>query len=282
MKKFLVGGLFAVVGLAAFAGTCNVSHVGFNTIGSHDTAAGQVDNNSGVNILEHKFKVAFLNDNNDVVETKTINGCLRSLQDGSSDFFSTAASASAGDTTHSLSRLANFSEDPSFKIGTTTSADLSVTTTNIARTGTSLKVAGTVKNNGDDLITSPAVCMVARDTDGNVLVVGKDDSLDDIDTGVTRTFSVTMTVPSSGTTPKTVDVYVDGIDDNNDKVIEPQSDLDNTVKTCGTATTTATANATETSAAATSSSTPTDTATSTTIPAAATNTPAATSTPCGG
>jgi len=281
LKKFLVGGLFAVVGLAAFAGTCTVSKVGFTTIGTHDTAAGQIDNNSGVNILQHKIKVAFLNDANSIIEIKTVNGCLRSLQDGTSDFYSVAADANQADTTHSLARLANFEEDPSFKIGTTTPADLTVTTTNIARTGTSLTVTGTIKNNGANLITSTMACIVVRDTDGNVIIVGRDDVISDLatsGTNQTQAFSVTLTVPSSSTTVKTVDVWVDGIDDSNSKIIKPQSNLGNTVKTCSTAT-------------ATPTNTAVGTATNTPIPPTATNTvvaptnttvPVATSTPCGG
>ena len=287
MKKFLVGGLFAVVGLAAFAGTCTVSKVGFTTIGTHDTAAGQIDNNSGVNILQHKIKVAFLNDANSIIEIKTVNGCLRSLQDGTSDFYSVAADANQADTTHSLARLANFEEDTSFKIGTTTSADLTVTTTNIARTGTSLTVTGTIKNNGANLITSTIACIVVRDTDGNVIIVGRDDVINDLATSganQTQSFSVTLTVPSSSTTVKTVDVWVDGIDDSNSKIIKPQSNLGNTVKTCGTATATPSSTGTAI-ATSTGTVTPANTAvppTATTTPPAATNTPAATSTPCGG
>ena len=278
MKKFLVAAIFGVAGLAAFAGTCTFTKVSFTTIGTHDTAAGQIDNGSGVNILEHKFKVAFLDSSNNVVEVHTIDGCLRSLQDGKSDFYSIQADASSSTTTIALARLANFSEDTSFKVGTTANGDLTLSN-KATRTGAVLHVTGKIINNDSDTLISPVACIVVRDSDGNVVVTAKNTSVGDLATGANGTFVEDITVPNSTTTVKSVDVWVDGLDGSSSAApINPQSDLDNVVSNCGTATSTPVNTST-----ATPTATITATATNTTT-ATATNTtaPTGTSTPCGG
>jgi hypothetical protein len=276
--------VFGLAGLAAFAGTCVITRISLvKTDGTHKTFAGQLDNSSGVNILQHNFVVAFLDSGNNVVDTKTVEGCTRSIQDGKSGFFSATSSMPASDTSVGLARIAF---DSTFKVGSVVIGDISISNVTVTRTGTSLVVTGKIKNNASDKLVSPAACIVVRDVDGNVLITGKDDSVSDLSQDATDTFSVTIKVPDDDTA-QTVDIWVDGLDGTSSGApIAPESNLDNAVKcpSANTATNTPANTSTNTPAAtSTGTITPTNTATATgtaTNTATPSNTPVATSTPC--
>ena len=268
MKKLIVAAVFGIAGLAAFAGTCTITRISLvNTDGTHKTFAGQLDNTSGVNILQHNFVVAFLDSGNNVVETKVVEGCTRSVQDGKSGFFSATSSQPASQTNVGLARIAF---DSTFTVGPVAAGDVSISNIVVTRTGTSLVVTGKIKNNDADKLFAPAACIVVRDASGNVLITGKDGSLNDLVQNATDTFSVTITVPNDNTA-RTVDIWADGLDGSTSAApINPQSALGFNVSCPAAATATSTP------------ATPTNTAMATGTPAAtntATNTPVATNTP---
>ncbi len=288
MKKLIAAAVFGIAGLAAFAGTCTITHISLvNTDGTHKTFAGQLDNTSGVNILQHNFLIAFLDSGNNVVETTTVPGCLRSVQDGKSDFFSATSTLAAAQTSVGLARI---TFDSNFKVGTVAASDISISNISVQRTGTSLVVKGKIKNNASTTLVAPGVCVVVRDSSNAVLITGTD-SLADAAQNATQNFSVTIKVPADGTA-NSVDIWVDGLAGSaSGAPVAPQSAPSNSVGVC-TATTTAiatnTATATTTgtaTATVTATATPTVTATGTTTPAAtstntSTNTPVPSSTPC--
>ncbi len=136
MKKFLVAAIFGLAGLAAFAGTCTITHMSIvQTDGSHMTIGGQVDNNSGANILQHNILVAFLDSGNNLVETQSVPGCLNSVPDGHSDFFS-ATSTHAASTINSSLGLARIAFDSTFRVGTTSSQNVTISNVTANRTTT--------------------------------------------------------------------------------------------------------------------------------------------------
>lgn len=288
MKKLLAMAVFGLAALAAFAGTCTITHISLvSTDGTHKTFAGQVDNASGANILQHNVVVAFLDSSNNVVENRSVVGCLRSVQNGSSDFFSVTSTTAASGVSTGLARIAF---DSTFKVGTTSAQDVTISGVTAKRTsGTSpaaLTVSGSVKNISATKLYQPNACVVVRTSAGDVLITGLDASLTDLIQNATDTFTVTITVPDTSVA-STVDIWVDGTD-SADNPTSPESNVGTTVTTCpatavatntavGTATNTATGTATSTSTNTPVAGTPTNTAT--TVPA---NTPTRTPTsvPC--
>jgi hypothetical protein len=227
MRRYLALAVVAVAGFAAFAATCTVSNTSFTDINGHDTFAGELHNDSGVDMLAHKFRVSFIDSDNNLVEVSTTSGCLRSLQNGASDFFSVRANSASATTKFGLARLANLAEDPDFTVGQTADGDASITDITATRTGMTLTVTGTIKNNDSDTLVDPAACVVVRDNDGNVVIVGKDDGINNLDENETDTFSVTLTVPDDVDVIDHVDVYVDGLDGSTGAApIAPESVLD--------------------------------------------------------
>jgi|CXWL01.1.fsa_nt_gi hypothetical protein len=249
MKRLLP---FAVLGLAAIAATCTITNESLTAFGGHDTFGAELQNDSGVNILTHSFTVSFLDEDNDVVETKTVEGCLRSLQDGRSNFFSASSSLPADTTKGALARLANLSEDSDTRIGRVEDSDITITNIAPLRTGGSLTVTGAVTNNDSDSLEDPTACAVVYKTDGRILAVAKDVTLLDLSTGQSDTFSITMAVPDSAGVLEHVDIWVDGV--HGSDPVEPESST-------GTDIIDATPTATGTPATATPTSTPTPTQT---------------------
>jgi hypothetical protein len=234
VKKFLVAAIFGLAGLAAFAGTCTVTNMSIvQTDGSHMTIGGQVNNNSGANILQHNILVAFLDSGNNLVETQSVPGCLNSIPDGQVDFFS-ATSTHAASTINSSLGLARVAFDSTFRVGTTSSQNVSISNITANRTTSTtpatLTVAGTVTNNTGTLY-APNVCIVVRTSAGNVLITGRV-SLSDISSGNNRTFSDTITVPNDSTA-SSVDIWVDGHDASGIPTT-PQSQTGTSVATGGT------------------------------------------------
>lgn len=230
MKKWLAAAIIGIAAIAAFAGTCVVRNVSLTSVGSHDVFAGELANSSGVNILQHQFRVSFLDSNGNVVETQTVSGCLRSVQDGASDFFSAKAVAADTSTSVGLARLANFAEDPNFRIGAVAASDITITVTGVSRAGATLTVSGSVENNSSTTLADPAVCAVVYDNGDRVVVTGKDESLNSLGTGASDTFSITITVPDDTALVDHVDLWTDGLSgDSTGTPVRPQSDTDNSV-----------------------------------------------------
>ncbi len=264
MKKFLVAALFGIVGLSAFAGTCTFANISLTTIGTHDTFAAELKNDSGASILQHNFVVAFLDASNNVVEVKTVPGCLRSIRNGQFDFFSATSSSDASVTNVGLARIAF---DSTFKVGDTADGDVTLKVTDVNRSVGSLTVAGTIKNNDSDTLVNPTACVVVYGTNGNVILVAKQTDLNDIaQSDAAEAFSITVDVPDSDTTVDHVSVYVDGLDGSGDaNPISPVSVTDRNVNGCPTVTNTPTT----TNTPATSTPAVTDTP----VASTATNTP---------
>jgi len=260
MKRIIA--LLAIVGLglAGFAGTCNLLHTSLTQIGSSDTYAGELQNNTGANFLGHKFKVAFVDANGNVVSTKTnVSGCLRSWQNGASDFFSVPSGVGASTTT---AAIASIDYGQPLVVGNTITGDVSLTNVTVVRNGTSLVVSGTIKNNDSVTLTSPAVCAVVYSSAGNVVVTGKT-TPGNLSSGASQTFTVTIVVPNSTSNVNKVDLWADGLENN--VPIDPVSVTGRAVNLA-----TATPTATPTSTPCSSGGTP--------VACTATNTPTATNT----
>jgi hypothetical protein len=226
--------LFGIVGLAAFAGTCTVTHINLaSTDGTHNTFAGQLDNTSGVNILQHNFVVAFIDSGNNLVSTASVPGCLNSVQNNTSDFFSAVSTTSAGGVSVGLARIAF---DSTFKVGNTSAQNVTISNVHANRTTAStpatLTVTGSLQNNSGVTLVSPNVCVVVRTSLGNVLITAKE-GLGSLGSTSTTTFSVSATVPNDSTAT-TVDVWVDGLDSASNPTT-PQSLIGTTVTQGGLA-----------------------------------------------
>lgn len=238
MKRIFVLGVFAAIGLAAMAQTCIVTNESLTTIDDHDAFAGEMQNDSGVNILQHRYRIAFLNSNGAVVQSFTVDGCLRSLPDGGSNFFSATSSLPDEATTIGLARLANFAEDPDFTVGTVEEGDIVVTDVTAVRSGSTLTVEGTITNEDDDELQEPVVCAVVWNEDGRVVTTGKDTSIDDLAEDASAGFSIEIDVPDDSDLVDEVDVWADGLED--DVPVEPGSEEDVAVSGGGAGTPTAT------------------------------------------
>lgn len=222
-KRFLTAGL-VVAAIVAFAGTCTIQHISLTTIGTNDVFAGEVHNDSGVSILQHNVLVAFLDPSNNLLETKIVQPCLRTLPNGGANYFSAQSSYAASQTQTGLARV-NF--DSTFKVGTPAVGSGTITSLKVSRNGTALTVSGTFKNLDSTTLTAPNACAVVYNSSGNVVVVGLDQTLGDLAQNGSDTFSISLTVPDSTTTVDHVDVYVDGF--KNNVPILPIADTGNAV-----------------------------------------------------
>lgn len=277
MKKLLAVGLLGALGALFMAATCTVTNTRMTTIDGHDVFAGELQNDSGVNILNHKIRVAFLDSSNNLVETQTIDGCVRSLQNGESNYFSAKAAASDSTTASALSRMANLQEDPAFKVGTVADSDIDITALSIRRDADTLRITGTVKNLADDKLYAPNVCAVVWDDAGNVVIVKLDTTLNDLAKNATDTFDISIDltdVEDIADTIDSVDIAVDGLDGSSSGTpVKPLWDRDNSVTVCGTPTNTPTKTPVPATNTPGNSPTPTDTPTNTPVPPTSTGTP---------
>jgi hypothetical protein len=243
VKRVIPLALLSIVALAAIAATCTIQNESLTKIGEHDTFGGELHNDSGVDIRSHKIRVAFLNSNGAVIETRTIPGCLRSLQDGNQNFFSVASAQDADDTSIALARMANLEEDPAFKIGGVLQGNVEVSDVVVTRTGGSLVVTGTIKNTDGDALEDPAACVVVYNDDDRVVVVGRD-VLSDLAVDASGNFEVALTVPDDADDVDSVDIWVDGLEDGTPT--GPESSEGHAVTAVATATPTSTPEATPT------------------------------------
>lgn len=244
MKRLVPLALLGAVALASVAATCVVRNESLTEIDGRDTFAGELHNDSGVDILFHEYRVSFLDEDLDLLETRTAQGCLRSLQDGAVDFFSAASTEDADDTEIALGRLANFAEDPDFEIGQVEDSDIAFTAVTAARVAGTLTVAGTITNNDSDELEDPAVCAVVYNNDGRVVTTAKDSDINSLDEGESDAFAITIKVPDDADLVDEVDVWADGLEDG--VPVEPASSVGLDVS-IGTAVPTSTATAVPTS-----------------------------------
>jgi hypothetical protein len=278
--------MMALIGLVLVgAGPCNLLNFSFTLIGSTDTFGGQLQNNTGANFLVHSFKVGFVDANGNQVDLKTnVPGCLRSWQNGASDFFSVASTQAAGTTAAALGSLDLQSTLTAGNTVATNAAlsNLAATTPSLAGSGSTsttatLTVTGTLKNNDGVTYGAPAVCVVLFNTSGGVVVVQKA-TYGDLGSGASMTFSIQVTVPSSTTSVSSIAVWADGVE--NGTPTTPISGTVGVVVGTPTATPCPTKTSTPTTTSTASTSTPTATNTNTpTNTATSTTTPTATSTP---
>lgn len=219
MKKWVVFGLLALVAVAATAQTCIVRNVRITEIDGKPVVAGEMVNESGANLLEHNYLVAFLGSSNNLLETKVVPGCPRSLQNNTSSFFAATGSSDPDDVKNSLWRL-NF--DSTLKAGTVQDSDITISDVSVLRNGETLTVTGTIKNNDNYQLEDIEVCIVVRDSSNRIVTIGKDTTLSDLGEDDTDTFSITIDeLPDSSSVIDEVDVYVDGRDD--DDLVRPAS-----------------------------------------------------------
>ena len=207
MKRLVMLGL-GIAALAGFAGTCTITNITLTSFGGHKTYAGKLTNNSGADLLQHNIRVAFFNSSNQLVETKVTTGCLRSLQNGSSNFFSVQTTADGSNVNAAIPALAF---DSSLKAGATASGNFTLSNLSIWRQTTTLHVTGTIKNLDSSTLTSPQACAVVYDSSGNVLVVATG-TTSDLTQNATGSFTITLTVPDDSTSVSRVDVWADGFE----------------------------------------------------------------------
>jgi hypothetical protein len=264
VKKWLALGVLGFAAIAAFAGTCTIVNIRMTEVNGKAVFGGEIQNDSGADFLQHNIIVAFVNDDNEVIETKNVSGCLRTLLDGGSNYFSATSTADFDDVKAALSRLAF---DGTLKAGEPEQGDVMISNLTIYRVGNDLTVTGKIKNEDNDKLYDPAVCVVVRDDDGNIVIVGRTTSISDLEeegeTGDEDDFIVEMKVPDSTTIVNEIDVHVDGLeggDGNDGTPIEPISDVDNDVS-LNTPTPTRTATVTGTPPTSTATATATATAT---------------------
>ncbi len=277
MKKKLAFAVLAVASLAAFAGTCVFRNDSTTDVNGDAVYGSELRNETGVDFLGHRFVVAFLNDDLDVIETQTVDGCLRSLQADASDFFSADSGEDFDDVEVVLRRLAT---DSTLKLGETVAGELTFDDVEATRDGNDLVVTGNVENTSGDDLEDVRVCAVVYNNDDDVSVVERDDTTFDLDDNDDANFSITLEVGDDDDDSDLVDVWADAINiDDGDDVTSPESELGVNVEDCdpaNTATPTATGTgvaATQTSVAATATSVAGQTQT-----AVASLTPAATAT----
>jgi hypothetical protein len=226
MKKLAVL-LFAIVGLTAFAGTCIIRAERVSDVDGDSFYGAEMFNDSGADILNHRFKVAFLDDNGNVLDTKTVSGCLRSLQNGATNYFSAQSNEDPDDVELGLSRL----EGP-LTFGEVTSGDLELSDIEVVRNGDQLVITGTITNNGNDEVFEAQVCVVVRDDssgDGRIQRVQLDNNNYDLDPDQDEDFSITTTVSDDTDDSDRIDVVADALDDDNnpvEPVIEDGIDID--------------------------------------------------------
>ncbi len=265
MKKLAILAL-AIVGFASIAATCVIRNATLTDIDGDLTYGAEMLNETGAEIRNHRFKVAFISNDNQVVETFTVDGCFRSLQSDASDFFS--AKSDDNDSKKVLARL----EGP-LTFGDVAAGDFDITNVKVTRNGKNLVVTGRIENDGPDDIEDARVCVIVYNDDDEVVVTQRDNTTFDLDNGQSANFIIdNLKVADDNNDTDHVSVGVDGINvDENDAPTDPVIDDNIAVVKCAAATNT------PASTTPTNTATVTSTPTSTSTPVAAT--PTRTSTP---
>ena len=251
-----------VVGLAVLASGC-VLLTNFIKVGNTKYFSGEVHNSTVLDILEHNLTIQLLDSSNATVGgVQTVPGCLRSWQAGTDTFFD------ASTTNNSATKvIAKLKLDSTFAVGETADGEIAISNLVITRDDTSLTVTGTIRNNDNDELEDARVCIVVRNDGNGVIRAVRDNDTFDLSENETANFSVTVTVTDDTDDVDSVDVHVDGVED--DVPVAPESDENNAIVV---ATATHTPTRTITPGGPTLTPTPTRTATATAT-ATATNTP---------
>jgi hypothetical protein len=223
-KKYLVAGVLAVAAFASIAATCVVKSVSLQEIDGDMVYGAELKNETTVDFLGHRFVVAFLDDDLDVIQTRTVDGCLRSLQANTSNFYSTTYSGDPDDVEVALSRLAL---DGTLKVGSTANGDLDISDAEAVRDGETLTVTGTITSDENDSLEDVRACAVVYDEDGNVVRTQRDSDTFDMEDGDSNDFSIDVTVPDDSDLAHHVSVWVDAInDDESNTATEPVGEED--------------------------------------------------------
>jgi hypothetical protein len=262
MKTKLALIVLVVAGLATMAQTCRIRNISLVEIDGDKYYAAEIVNETDADLLAHRFLVAFLNDDLEVIDTKTVEGCLRSLQSDSSDFFSVASDEDPEDIEVAISRV----DFNGLRAGQTVGGDLEFSNTEATHNedDDTLVVTGRIANEDSVDLEDVRVCAVVFDDDGNVVITERSSNMD-IDEDDDAGFTLTMNVPDEDDVNLDhVDLWADGLNDGDPTT--PVDDADNDIEVCDDPPNTATPNLTQTATA-------TSTATATTTPPTATNTP---------
>jgi len=260
MKKLALL-VFALAGLSAFAATCVIRNVGETEIGGDLVYGAEMRNETGLNILNHRFLVGFIDDDGEVINTKNATQCSRTMQANASNYYSADSGVDPDDVGVVLSRMVI---DSGLKLGTALNSDLEITNITAVRDGDELRVTGTVTNDGNDDYEDVIVCIVVFNDQDDVVIVALESEFD-LDADDSQDFSVTVEVTNDDDDTDRVLVVADAKNaEEDDQFTKPVSEEEDVVD-C----TAATATATGTPATATPTITPTDP----TQTATATNTP---------
>lgn len=261
MKRLVVL-LFAAIGISAMAATCVVQRVKVTEIDGDAAYGAEMKNDSGADILNHRFAVAFLDDDGRVLQTVTVEGCLRSLQNGSTNYYSAQSNRDFDEVAVGLSRI----QGP-LTFGEIAEGEIDLDDIEATRDEGTLVVTGRVDNTGDVDLEDVRVCIIVRDEDGNVQVVEIDNNEFDLDEGDDATFSVTVEVADDTDDTTTVDVVADATNpDEDDDPISPVIEDDIDIEECDDPTATATGTPATATASPTVDPTLTVTATATATP----------------
>jgi hypothetical protein len=258
MKKIAVL-MLALASLAAFAGTCVIRNVGETEIDGDLVYGAEMHNEVGVNILQHRFLVGFI-ENGEVVATKNAVQCTRTFQANASNYFSADSNLDPDDVDVVLSRMVI---DSGLKIGNALDSDLVLSNVKAIRDGDELRVTGNVKNDGNDDYEDVVICAVVFNDDDDVVVVQLATKFD-LNEDANKDFSIVIPVTSKDSDSDHVSVFADAQNaDEDDQLVEPVSKtgVDAVDCTANTATPTGTIPATNTATPTTTPVTPTATPT---------------------
>jgi hypothetical protein len=249
MKK-LVLLVFVLAGLSAFAATCVIRNVGETEIGGDLVYGAEMRNETGLNILNHRFLVGFIDEDGEVINTKNGTQCSRTLQANASNYYSADSGVDPDDVGVVLSRMVI---DSGLKLGTALNSELEISNVVATRNGEDLRVTGTVTNDGNDDYEDVIVCIVVFNDQDDVVIVVLEDKFD-LDADDSQNFSVTVEVTDDDGDTDHVLVVADAINaDEDDQFTKPVSVSKDAVDcTANTATPTGTP------ATATPTITPTD------------------------
>jgi hypothetical protein len=238
MKKIAFLAALTAIGALLIAATCTIRGATVTVIDGNVWYSAEMEYDDGPNILNHKFAVGFIEGNTNP-STKTVDGCLRSLQSGASNFYSADSGLDEGDADTAVSRL----------VGPLTFGDVAegdIVFDDVEATFNAddelVRVTGRLTNEGNDTLNNVRVCVVLRNDDDAITIVRVDNNdYDGFDEDDTQDFSVDVPATDDEDDAVEVDVWVDAHnDDDNDLPTEPQSELDVEVEVCDDPTATAT------------------------------------------
>ncbi len=221
MKRIIAVLAIVGLGLAGFAGACNLLNFSLTQVGANDIYGAQLQNNTGTNFLAHSFKTGFVDANGNLVDSRTgVSGCLRSWQNGASDYFSVTSTVGAATTANAIGALDLGSP---LIVGNTIStssalSNVKASTPALSAVGqtsatVSMTVSGTLKNNDSTTYAAPNICAVVFNNNNQVVLTQKQ-TFGDLGTGASTNFSMSVTVPNSSTSVSSVVVWADGLENN--------------------------------------------------------------------